>query len=163
MPNFNGTGPKGKGSLTGHGMGFCVIKLDNDNLTIKQNIGKEVDDMPRGDGTGPAGLGPMTGRAAGYCADYSVPGYANSIPGRGRGFGFGRGFGRGRGFGSGFGWQGVGYSYAYGRNPYYAVPYAPEMTPQQETDMLKGQSKAMQDEINAINERIKQLESSSKS
>ena len=122
--------------------------------------------MPRGDGTGPNGLGPMTGRAAGYCAGYSVPGYANPISGRGRGFGFGRGLGRGRGrgrgFGSGFGRQGAGYPYAYG-NPYNAVPYAPEMTPQQETDMLKGQAKAMQDEITAINERIKELESSSKS
>ena len=155
MPNFNGTAPKGKGPLTGRGMGFCVVKLDKSNLTIKQDIGKEVDDMPRGDRTGPAGLGPMTGRGAGYCAGYSVPGFANPVPGRGGGFGFGRGFGRGRGwgrgYGSGFGWRGAGY------------PYAPAMTPQQETDMLKGQAKAMQDEINAINERIKELESSSKS
>ena len=118
--------------------------------------------MPRGDRTGPAGLGPMTGRAGGYCAGYSVPGYANPISGRGRGFGFGRGLGRGRGMGRGFGWQGTGYPYAYG-NSYGAIPYTPEMTLQQETDMLKGQSKAMQDEINAINERIKELESSSKS
>jgi len=162
MPNFNGTGPKGIGYLTGRGMGFCVVKLDKDNLTIEQNIGKEVDDMPRGDRTGPVGLGPMTGRAGGYCAGYSVPGYDNPISGRGRGFGFGRGLGRGRGMGRGFGWQGTGYPYAYG-NSYGAVPYTPEMTPQQETDMLKGQSKAMQDEVNAINERIKELESSSKS
>ncbi|MCD4780717.1 MAG: DUF5320 domain-containing protein [Candidatus Omnitrophica bacterium] len=169
MPNFDETGPKGKGPLTGRGMGFCVVKLDKNNLSIKQNIKKEVDNMPRGDRTGPAGLGSMTGRSAGYCAGYSVPGYANPIAGRGRGFalpagrqGFGRGLGRGRGFGGGFGWQGAGYPYAYG-NSYNAVPYAPEMTPQQETDMLKGQAKGMQDEINAINERIKELESSSKS
>ena len=55
--------------------------------------------MPRGDGTGPMGLGPMTGRGVGYCAGYSVPGYMNSIPGRGY-FGWGRRFyghgGRGR-------------------------------------------------------------------
>ena len=162
MPNFDETGPKRKGPLTGRGMGFCVVKLGKNNLTIKQNIGKEVDNMPRGDRTGPAGLGHMTGRAAGYCAGYSVPGFANPISGRGGGFGFGRGLGRGRGIGGGFGWQGAGYPYAY-ENPYTAVPYAPEMTPQQETDMLKGQTKAMQDEISAINERIKELESGSKS
>ena len=166
MPGFDKTGPTGKGPLTGRGMGFCVVKLDKDNLMNEQNIGKEVDDMPRGDRTGPAGLGPMTGRAAGYCAGYSVPGFANPNPGRGGGFGFGRGFGRGhgwgRGYGSGFGWRGAEYSYAYG-SPYPAVPYTPAMAPQQETDMLKGQAKAMQDEINAINERIKELESSSKS
>ena len=118
--------------------------------------------MPRGDRTGPNGLGSMTGRAAGYCAGYSVPSYANPISGRGRGFGFGRGLGRGRGCGNGFGQRGAGYPYAYG-NAYNAVPYASEITPQQEADMLKGQAKAMQDEIAAINERIKELESVSKS
>jgi len=39
--------------------------------------------MPRGDRTGPVGMGPMTGRAAGYCAGYAVPGFVNSMPGRG--------------------------------------------------------------------------------
>ena len=58
--------------------------------------------MPRGDGTGPWGMGPMTGRAAGYCAGYSVPGFANPVPGYGLGLGYGRGRGRaGRGV---FGW-----------------------------------------------------------
>ena len=161
MPNFDGIGSKGICLLTGRGIEYCVVKLNTDVPEVVKNIRKEVDNMPRGDGTGPAGFGSMTGRAAGYCAGYSVPGYANPISGRGRGFGFGRGLGRGRGFGSGFGWQGASYPYAY-RNPNYAIPYAPEITPQQETDMLKGQAKAMQDEINAINERIKELESSSK-
>ena len=131
--------------------------------------------MPGGNGTGPTGMGPMTGRAAGYCAGYSVPGYANPIPGRG-GFGYGRGwgrgFGRGRGrgggWGRGFAFQGAAYPYAYG-NPYYGDPYlaapyyGPEASPQQEAQMLKEQAKAMQDEISAINEHIKELESSTES
>ena len=129
--------------------------------------------MPGGNGTGPTGMGPMTGRAAGYCAGYSMPGYANPIPGRG-GFGYGRGwgrgFGRGRGWGRGrgFGSQRTAYPYAYG-NPYYGDPYlaapyyGPEASPQQEAQMLKEQSKAMQDEISAINERIKELESNPES
>jgi hypothetical protein len=29
MPNFNGTGPRGKGPMTGGGMGYCVIPLSN--------------------------------------------------------------------------------------------------------------------------------------
>ncbi len=120
--------------------------------------------MPRGDGTGPAGLGPMTGRAAGYCAGYSVPGFANPIFGGG---GFGRGYGRfggGRGGGRGF------------RNMYYAtglpgaagynmgiynpnLAYAPPaMTASQEAEALKNQGKLMQDDLNALNERIKELE-----
>ena len=115
--------------------------------------------MPGGDRTGPAGMGPMTGRAAGYCAGYSVPGYANPIPGRGLGFGYGRGFGRGRGrgFGRGFGWRGAAYPYVY---PYYGNA---NITPKQEADMLKDQAKAIQEELNAINQRIKNLESNNAS
>ncbi|MCK5594864.1 DUF5320 domain-containing protein [bacterium] len=108
--------------------------------------------MPRGDGTGPGGMGPMTGRAAGYCAGYSVPGYMNPIAGRGR-FGYGLGFGRGRGFGRGFGFRGAAYD---------GYPYAPEITSQQETDMLKEQSKAITEELEAINKRISELKSASK-
>ena len=113
--------------------------------------------MPGGDRTGPMGMGPMTGRAAGYCAGYSVPGYVNPVSGRG-GFGYGRGggrgFGRGRGWGRGFGFRGA----AYG-DPYLAAPYyGPESNPQQEASMLKEQAKAMQEEISAINNRIKELE-----
>ncbi len=46
--------------------------------------------MPGGDGTGPMGFGPGTGRGAGYCRGYSLPGYANPVPGyrRWRGFGY---------------------------------------------------------------------------
>ena len=133
--------------------------------------------MPGGDRTGPAGLGPMTGRSAGYCAGYPVPGYMNPIAGRGRGgFGLGRGGGRGRGFGRGWGrgfsGYGAAYPYAYGSPygygaPYNATayggyPYAPDLAPQQEADMLKEQVKAMQDEIKAVNDHISELESAAK-
>lgn len=128
--------------------------------------------MPRGDGTGPMGTGPMTGRAAGYCAGYSVPGYMNPVPGTGRGgFGYGRGFGRGRGWGRGFGRGRGSWAYPYGGG-YYAAPYAgnfyaapygepnnPQMSPKQEVDMLKAEAKVMQDEIEVINQRIRELES----
>ena len=127
--------------------------------------------MPRGDRTGPAGLGPMTGRAAGYCAGYSVSGYMNPV--RGRGF-FGRGRGVGFGQGGGFG-RGRGY-----RNMYWATglpgwsrfggfwpadacvyPYgAAEPSPKQEAEALKNQVKYMQDSMDALNERIRELENS---
>ena len=146
--------------------------------------------MPGGDGTGPAGMGSMTGRAAGYCAGYPVPGYMNPIPGAGwggfgygRGGGGGRGWGRGYGWGRGFGWRGGSYSgygypgygysgYTYGYpsygvpyygNPYFGYPYVSEMTSQQESEMLKEQAKAMQEDISSINKRIKELESAKKS
>ena len=121
--------------------------------------------MPRGDGSGPDGMGPMTGRAAGYCAGYPVPGYANSVGGRGY-FGWGRGRGRRHGYyATGLpGWVRVGYgmpayggavnAYAYG-----AVPVGPTITPQQELDGLKVQAEYFEDSLNEIKKRIEELES----
>jgi hypothetical protein len=106
--------------------------------------------MPGGNGTGPAGMGPMTGRGAGYCAGYSTPGYMN--PGLGFGSGFGRGRGFGRGIGRGFGYRAAAY--------YYPNPYSSSagISPKQEADMLKEQLKAIQDEFDMVNNRIKELE-----
>ncbi|MFH1459416.1 MAG: DUF5320 domain-containing protein [Candidatus Omnitrophota bacterium] len=104
--------------------------------------------MPGFDGTGPRGQGPFTGGGRGYCAGYPVSGYMNSAPGRGS-FGYGRGFGRGYGRGQGFGWRRMA-SYAYGVNDF-------GITPRTETEFLKEQVKFMQDEIQAINQRIKEL------
>ena len=118
--------------------------------------------MPRGDRTGPMGAGPMTGRGAGYCAGYSVPGYMNPVPSRGWGFGYGAGWGRGRGWGRGFG-RGFGWRWAVSPYSYPVVPYTPGVRPQQETDILKEQAKAMQEELSAINQRIKELESNNTS
>ncbi|MCF7916603.1 MAG: DUF5320 domain-containing protein [Candidatus Omnitrophica bacterium] len=107
--------------------------------------------MPAGNGTGPAGLGPRTGRAAGYCAGYDTPGYVN--PG---GVGFGRGFGRGRG---------LGYGRGYGL---HRATYVPQVacnqlpTAKEETNYLKEEAKSLKGELEAINQRIKNLESEDK-
>ena len=118
--------------------------------------------MPRGDGTGPMGLGPMTGRGAGFCAGYSMPGYANLVPGRGynvigRGF-FGRGGGRGRRnwfYATGIpGWQRAAMGMpAFGG----ANPYAPEMDPKQEVDALKIQANLLKEQLEDIQGRIESL------
>ena len=114
--------------------------------------------MPRGDRTGPNGLGPMTGRAAGFCTGNSVPGFVNSNIGRG---GFGRGFGRfsggrGRGFRNRYystGFTGLGGAY------YPNVPYTqPVVTAEQEAEALRNQAKLMQDNLNALNQQIQELE-----
>jgi len=31
MPNFDGTGPRGRGAMTGRGLGYCVISDQMDN------------------------------------------------------------------------------------------------------------------------------------
>ena len=162
MPGFDGTGPQGKGSFSGRGMGYCIKRIDSQSPSIKCDDGEEVFDMPRGDGTGPMGMGPMTGRGAGYCAGYSVPGYANSVPGRGFGQGggfYGRGGGRGR------------------RNWYYATglpgwarasigmpafggtyPYAGAASPSQQADILKSQADILKKQLEDIQLRIEELE-----
>ncbi|MCK4912421.1 MAG: DUF5320 domain-containing protein [Candidatus Omnitrophica bacterium] len=113
--------------------------------------------MPGGDRAGPMGMGPMTGQVAGYCASYSLPEYAKPIYGFGE-FGYGRRWGRGLGRGLGF--QGA--VYVYG-NSYLADPYyRSEPSSGQEAQMLKEQAIAMQEEISAINSRIKELETGKK-
>ncbi len=120
--------------------------------------------MPGGDGTGPAGMGPMTGRAAGYCAGYSVPGYMNPYGGRYAGIGraFGGGSGRGRGYRNRFyatgipGWgrYNMGYPAPGGTAGY---PFAVDIEPEQEKEMLKSQSEALQKELDEIKARMNEL------
>jgi hypothetical protein len=126
--------------------------------------------MPFGDRTGPQGLGPMTGRAAGHCAGYSVPGYANPVPGRGwgRGFGggrgWGRGFGGGRGWGRGFGWGppwGAPYGpYAPAYAPAYGPAYAPSYGPEDEVTALKDQARYFEGALEEIKKRLEEVETS---
>jgi len=123
--------------------------------------------MPGGDGTGPGGMGPMTGRAAGFCAGYPVPGYANSVGGRGYG-GWGRGGGRGRRnwyYATGIpGWaraaQGMP-AWGAGVNPYAygGAQFASTISHQQELDGLKGQAEYLEDALDGIKKRIEELES----
>jgi len=131
MPGFDGTGPFGKGPMTGLGRGFCILKASQEKPEPVEGFAgingrpvgstgqiadseKEVIDMPGGDRTGPAGMGPMTGRAAGFCAGYPVPGYMN--PAGARGFAPAAGV-------PAFGPYGAG-SYGYGAGSYaYGAPY----------------------------------------
>jgi len=121
--------------------------------------------MPAGDGTGPMGMGSRTGRGLGYCAGYGAPGYASPAPGRGLGFGWGRGWGRGWGGGgrgwryqyyaTGLpGWARAGYAPGWG----YGAYYGPTASAEQETDWLKGQAEALQRQLDAISQRLEELE-----
>ncbi|MBN2443882.1 MAG: DUF5320 domain-containing protein [Spirochaetales bacterium] len=117
--------------------------------------------MPRGDRTGPNGMGPMTGRGAGFCAGYTVPGFANPTLIRG-GIGRGMGMGRGRGFrhmyyAAGYpGWGG----YTPGAYNQTYPGFPPAVTPAGEIEMLKNQAELMRNNLNAIVERISELEKS---
>ena len=94
--------------------------------------------MPGFDGTGPRGMGPMTGGGRGFCSP------------RGMGAAF-----------AGYGApprMGYGYPY-YGAGPAAlgAVPFAPQMTREQELDFLKNQAQAMRGQLEEIESRIQQL------
>jgi hypothetical protein len=101
--------------------------------------------MPSGDRRGPDGMGPMTGRGLGYCNRYNDPGYTKQVPRRG--MGFGRGFGQGAGYGRGFSWR---------ANNSYAPSVAYE--PQDELQSLTNEAKQMKENLDAVNERIHELE-----
>ena len=123
--------------------------------------------MPGGDRTGPGGMGPMTGRRAGYCADYDVPGFANPVPGRGYGQGWGRGGGRAWGYGrggGGRGWRNRFYAtgrprwarYAYASEPAWDVP--PPLTKEQELEGLRQEAEWLKGQLDAISQRIGDIE-----
>ena len=115
--------------------------------------------MPGGDRTGLWGLGPRTGRAAGFCAGYGMPGYMNPIPGRGfcgwGGGGFGRGMGWGRGFRHRWFWRG-GYYY-----PPFAYGVPAPLSPEDEKAFLQDQLKALNEEMEAVRQRLESLEKGS--
>ena len=126
--------------------------------------------MPGGDRTGPMGMGPMTGRAAGYCAGYPVPGFMNATAGRGfRGGGRGRGRGRrNRFFAAGVpGWQRAAWGWpAFGPGLGYGLPGAapfppPDMSQEEELDLLKRQAEGFANTLEEIKKRIAELEAQS--
>jgi len=51
MPGFNGTGPRGIGSMTGRGMGYCVIPLSTQDQELdflknrKQALREELEQI----------------------------------------------------------------------------------------------------------------------
>ena len=98
MPGFDGTGPRGMGSMTGGGRGFCAIPS-------------------------PAAWPTYSGRGA--YSPYGVP-WARSY-------------------------------YEAGPTAPVAVPFAPQMTREQELDFLKNQAQAMRGHLEQIEARIQKL------
>jgi hypothetical protein len=144
--------------------------------------------MPGFDRTGPMGMGPRTGGGFGLCgpgpARATYGGYGRGagrgLPpwggGRGRAWGGGRGGGfwaggwggafGGRGRALGRGWGGPGdVPYATARYqagaygwPWYAGGPQEDMAPGRELDFLRDQVSFLEQEMSAIQKRIKELE-----
>ena len=119
--------------------------------------------MPRGDRRGPDGMGPMTGHGAGYCASNTAPGMTTP-GGRGRG---GGGFGRGGGgrrhrhwyYATGLpGWQRPAAQYA----PPPGVAFGPQMTKEEELEILKAELHRYEQALDDLHGRIREIEASTK-
>jgi hypothetical protein len=86
MPGFDGTGPQGRGPLTGRARGYCVLRESKDEpihmqgfagvqgTPVKIPEGKEVVDMPLENRVGPMISRPMV------CRPVSYPGWGNANP-----------------------------------------------------------------------------------
>ena len=98
--------------------------------------------MPGFDGTGPRGMGPMTGGGRGFCA---IPLSGNWPAYLGRGAYPSYGVPRGMPY------------YGAGPTAPGAMPFAPQMTREQELDFLKNQAEAMRGQLEQIEARIQQL------
>jgi len=111
------------------------------------------------------GTGAMSGRAAGFCAGFNMPGCANPTAARGMGMGMGRrrgGWGGPRAGSRGWHYR----SFAAGRmGPMYYGGYAPwpqPFNPELEAESLRSRSQALQTELDAVNQRLAEIESQEK-
>ena len=109
--------------------------------------------MPGFDGTGPRGMGPMTGGGRGFCSPWGIgasirAGIAppfSRIP-----YPFNRGYAPYTGS-----W---GMPYGAAATP-GAVPFAPQMTREQELDFLRNEAKVAREQLEQIETRIQNLTS----
>jgi len=109
--------------------------------------------MPRRDKTGPAGQGPKTGRGLGYCSGGETPGFVQ--PGLRRGMGYGRGMGCGMGFRGG---QVGFYGRRFGSQIVPVQVPVPQITKEQEKEILGQDLNFLEQQIQAIKKRIEEID-----
>ena len=93
--------------------------------------------MPGFDGTGPNGMGPMTGGGRGFCSPWGADLRNYAFPRQ--------------------------TSYNYPRyGAYGSRPFVPRMSREQELEFLKGQAKALKNELNQLETEIGKLSAEKK-
>lgn len=136
--------------------------VDRDRAAARDEVAVKIVDfilmkediiMPGLDRSGPMGAGPMSGGRRGTCGR---AGAAANRPVYGGGFGYGRGMGFRRGYGRG---RGTGFGPAHGDMFYPpAVGQGYPASRTDEVEMLKADADAMQKSLEAVQQRIAQLE-----
>ncbi len=180
MPDRDGTGPVGKGPLTGKSSGSCILRIpDGEDEPIQGFAGetgrpvsfdgkpqrvKEVLDMPRGDRTGPTGAGPGTSRMKGFCMGFGNPGTLNrsqDFASRGRGGGGGGQGRRNRFLNTGLtGWQrSAGFGFGRGTCEFVDPGSALDLEPEPQLETLKARAGYFEKVLEGIKRRIQKLES----
>ena len=94
--------------------------------------------MPGFDGMGPRGMGPMTGGGRGFCSPWGIGAASRTYAVS----------------------PGIGYGYPYyGAGPAAlgAMPFAPQMTREQELNFLKNQARAMREYLEQIEARMQKI------
>ena len=107
--------------------------------------------MPGFDGTGPRGMGPMTGGGRGFCSPWGIgaASRAGIVPPFPRvPYPWYRVYGA----------YGGGMPYGAAATP-GAVPFAPQMTREQELDFLRNEAKAAREQLEQIETRINEITS----
>ena len=178
MPDRDGTGPTGKGPLTGKSLGSCILRIpDSQDEPIQGFAGesgrpvsfggkpqtvKGALDMPRCDRTGPSEARPGTGRIKGFSMGFGNPGTLNrsqdfASPGRGGG-GQGR---RNRFFNTGLngGQRSPGFGFGRGTGEFVGPGLALDLEPEPQLETLKVQAGYFEIVLEGIKRRIQKLES----
>ncbi len=178
MPGYNGSGPLGRGPMTGSSKGACIVQMpDASEEPMEGFLGlmgrnihgcattqKEDMTMPGRNRTGPQGSGPMTGRGLGSCSDAMAS--DTGLQGRGRG-------GAGRGHRYWFratgvtGWQrgnqrsaGMPWDQPWGTT--VGSPSPPGISGEEQINTLKGQAEHLEVALESVQKRIRELETATK-
>lgn len=174
MPGRDGTGPTGKGPMTGAGSGKCMLRIpDNQDEPIRGFAGeagrpilfdqkpdkeKEEFEMPYGDGTGPTGAGPRGGRTRGTGRGGGV----SERPDRSRRQDFPGAGGCGRGRRNRFSKAGTtgergSAGLGFGGGSGWSSPSDPDFAPEARLETLKAQARHLEEALDAIRKRIQSM------
>jgi len=113
--------------------------------------------MPGFDATGPMGMGAMTGGMRGRCSPYG-----GAFPRGGFGHFYGKGRSHGRGYRHMFWATGFPGRMRYRDFGYWGTPSSMPYTREQEVGFLKDRSAVLKEELDAIDSRLRDIESEEK-